>query len=57
MTTRQVAHLARVETSTVRRWVAAGHLTPSVTTPGGQMRFDSAEVEQLLSTRRGQIRA
>lgn len=48
MTTRQVAELAQVDTSTVRRWVAAGRLKPAMQTPGGYMRFERATVEALL---------
>ena len=48
MTTRQVAEAARVDTSTVRRWVAAGRLRPVVMTPGGYMRFDQQDVDALL---------
>lgn len=38
ITTREVAEIARVDTSTVRRWVESGDL-PSFTTPGGHHRF------------------
>lgn len=48
-TTRQVAERAQVDTSTVRRWVIAGSLRPAITTPGGQHRFDPAQVEAILT--------
>lgn len=47
-TTRQLADMFSVDDSTVRRWVATGKATPTVTTPGGHMRFDQAEVDRLL---------
>lgn len=51
ITTRQVADLAVVDPSTVRRWVEQGKLTPSIVTPGGQYRFNEDDVrEQLRAT-------
>jgi excisionase family DNA binding protein len=49
ITTRQVADLAYVDPSTVRRWVEQGKLTPSIVTPGGQYRFNEADVRRQLS--------
>ena len=48
ITTREVAEKARVDSSTVRRWVAQGILKPSMTLPGGQYRFAAADVDSLL---------
>ena len=50
MTVRQVADLARVVPSTVRRWVAAGHIA-AVRNPGprGAIRFRRAEVERFIA--------
>lgn len=48
ITTRQVALLAHVDPSTVRRWVEQGKLTPSIVTPGGQYRFDEDMVKDQL---------
>lgn len=50
LTTRDVADVARVDPATVRRWVASGLLRPTVTTPGGHMRFDRADVNRLLAS-------
>ena len=49
ITTREVSRLARVAPSTVRRWVESGALHPSQITPGGQFRFNRADVLALLS--------
>ena len=46
-TTRQVADLCGVDSSTVRRWALSGKATPAVTTPGGHMRFSQSEVDRL----------
>jgi len=43
ITTREVADIARVDTSTVRRWADSGEL-PSVKTPGGHYRFDRSAI-------------
>lgn len=52
ITTREVASIARVDTSTVRKWVEQGHLTPTITTPGGHYRFNRADVlTQLAGTK------
>lgn len=47
-TTAEVARLAGVDASTVRRWVEKKHLVPAATTPGGHYRFNPADVEELL---------
>ena len=49
ITTSEVAELARVDASTVRRWVERGTLRPSMKLPGGQYRFDRAAVDALLA--------
>lgn len=49
ITTRQVADLAYVDPSTVRRWVDQGKLTPSIVTPGGQYRFNEEDVRRQLA--------
>ena len=49
ITTREVAKLARVDSSTVRRWVERGELKPAMKLPGGHYRFLQSDVEQLLS--------
>lgn len=46
----EIAALFRVDTSTVRRWVRDGHLTP-LHTPGSQNRFLPEEVYALLTAR------
>lgn len=46
-TTRQVADLLGVDSSTVRRWALSGKATPAVTTPGGHMRFSQFELDRL----------
>jgi excisionase family DNA binding protein len=48
ITTSDVARLANVKSSTVRRWVETGALKPVIITPGGHYRFDRAEVERVL---------
>lgn len=52
ITTREVAERARVDSSTVRRWIKTGALVPSMVTPGGQYRFALSDVEALLSPER-----
>jgi len=49
MTTRQVAELAGVDGSTVRRWVERGTLVPSMKLPGGHYRFSREAVMSLLT--------
>jgi excisionase family DNA binding protein len=48
-TTSQVAAKAYVDSSTVRLWVKNGKLKPFRTTPGGHYRFNSDDVDALLS--------
>ncbi|WP_394373597.1 helix-turn-helix domain-containing protein [Actinomyces urogenitalis] len=50
-TTAEVAHLAGVDTSTVRRWVEKKQLVPAATTPGGHYRFDPDDVTEILGLR------
>lgn len=47
LTPAEVARLFRVDSKTVTRWADAGKLT-TIRTPGGQRRYDGAEVEALL---------
>jgi excisionase family DNA binding protein len=49
ITTRQVAEIAYVDASTVRRWIERGQLKPSMMTPGGHYRFSRKDVEALLA--------
>lgn len=49
ITTSEVAQLARVDTSTVRRWVERGLLKPAMKLPGGHYRFDRSVVTALLN--------
>ena len=53
MTTRAVAEYFAVAVSTVTRWVADGHLTPFVKTPGlrGMYLFDADEVARFAQER------
>ena len=46
-TTSEVAIRFRVDGSTVRKWVALGKLKPAFTTPGGQYRFNLADIDEL----------
>jgi excisionase family DNA binding protein len=48
LTTSQVAKRFRVDTSAVRRWVAKGRLTPTITTPGGHYRFAEVDIDALV---------
>ena len=48
LTTSEVAQLARVDASTVRRWVERGELKPAMQTPGGRYRFTLDAVHALL---------
>jgi len=45
LTTSEVAKALNVDSSTVRRWVAQGKLTPALVTPGGQYRFRKADLQ------------
>lgn len=48
ITTAELAAIVRVNTSTVRRWVLSGVITPTLTTPGGHHRFNrDAALAQL----------
>ena len=49
LTTTQVARRFEVDSSTVRRWVAAGIIRPAITTPGGHFKFASEDVEELAN--------
>ena len=48
LTTSQVAALFFVDYRTISRWRRQGRLT-SIKTPGGQYRFDEAEIRALLN--------
>lgn len=48
LTTSEVAKLAHVDPSAVRRWVERGKLTPSMVTPGGHYRFDEEVVRRAF---------
>lgn len=47
-TTTEVARRFAVDSATVRRWVAKGQLKAAGTTPGGQYRFNAAEIDRML---------
>ncbi|MBN7454273.1 MerR family transcriptional regulator [Mycobacteroides abscessus] len=47
-TTSEVADRLRVDSSTIRKWVAKG-LLKAVTLPGGHHRFRPEDVEALLA--------
>ena len=51
LTTTEVALAFSVDPSTVRRWVAIKRLTPALTTPGGQYRFDPATIRHAIHAR------
>ena len=57
MTTGEVAGLARVDNSTVRRWVDKGELRPAMRLPGGHYRFAASEVERMLGLEPGALTA
>ena len=49
----ELAELLHVNVKTVQRWVRAGRIQPTMTTPGGQYRFSLDDVrEQLGQPRR-----
>jgi excisionase family DNA binding protein len=48
MTARQVAGLFEVSPSTVVRWARDGKL-PSLTTPGGRLRFPRESIEEMIN--------
>jgi excisionase family DNA binding protein len=49
MTTGQVAETFGVKPRTVTQWARDGKL-PSITTPGGRLRYRRSDVESLLDT-------
>jgi excisionase family DNA binding protein len=51
LTTQEVADLLRVDTHTVRRWIAARKLD-AVRLPGGEWRVERAAVEAMLGATR-----
>jgi excisionase family DNA binding protein len=50
LTTSEVAERFKVDNSAVRRWVAKGLLTPTITTPGGHFRFDEASLAEFKAS-------
>lgn len=46
LTTSQVAERFGVDSSTIRRWVINGLLTPAHTTLGGHHRFTGKDIEE-----------
>lgn len=56
LTRSQVATLMSVHPATVSRWAKRGIL-PHFLTPTGQVRFLRSEVERLMDTHSGQMRA
>lgn len=48
ITTREVADIARVDTSTVRRWAETGELA-AAKTPGGHYRFNREYIQDRFS--------
>jgi len=48
ITTREVAKIARVDSSTVRRWAESGELE-SVRTPGGHFRFNAEYIRNRFA--------
>ena len=55
LTTSEVAQFARVDASTVRRWVERGDLKPAMTLPGGHYRFAEADVHRALGVAAGEV--
>ena len=53
ITTGQAAKLLGVSQPTLNRAVRAGRLRPTITTPGGHRRFDSAELTAALHVEDG----
>lgn len=47
LTTKEVADHFRVDSSSVRRWVAKGLLRPAVITPGQHYRFTEASLREF----------
>lgn len=52
MTTGDVAEYMRVNRSTVRNWVDAGHIE-HIKTPGGHVRIRYSEVVRIMNGNRG----
>ena len=50
MTTAELARQLGLSLRSVQRYIAAGHITPELTTPGGHHRWDVAEVRAQLRT-------
>ena len=48
LTSREFAQRCGVVPETVRRWVRAGRVSPAGATPGGQLRFAEAQVDEAL---------
>jgi excisionase family DNA binding protein len=48
ITTREVAEIARVDSSTVRKWAEAGTIPWAMKTPGGHYRFNRNDVLAAL---------
>jgi excisionase family DNA binding protein len=51
LTPLQAAFVLRVSTKTVTRWADAGVLRVVERTPGGQRRFDRADIEAIAAGR------
>lgn len=51
LTTSELAGALRVHVETVRRWVRAGRIEPTVRTPGGHPRWHLSDVERQLGQR------
>lgn len=49
LSTDGLADALDVHPETVRRWVRAGKLSPTMRTPGGQARYELADVRQQLT--------
>ena len=47
LTTSQVAERLGVDSSTIRRWVLNGDITPTRTTLGGHHRFTESDLENV----------
>lgn len=48
MTTSELARSLGLSLRSVQRYIAAGHITPELTTPGGHHRWDVAKVREQL---------
>jgi excisionase family DNA binding protein len=49
LTTAEIAAALHVNAQTVQRWVRAGRIRPTATTPGGQYRFRLDDVLEQLN--------